>query len=378
MRHIYKILSPINYGIILSIMLLHAPAHALDLSQLTLHPTIAKDYQLKIYADIPNARALAIAPELKTVFVSDRRKKIYAIYNQQRYIVLDGLKAPHGLEWRMPYLYVGEQHRITRYRLMQSDITNDIADKTELVADLPNYRHHAARSLRLSPDGEYLYVALGAPCNICRLEGVKGTIARLKLLPANNLSGQKLEIIAYGVRNSVGMAFRKNDTRLYFTDNGADNMGNDVPKEELNRVDKIGQHFGFPYYGGGNARTKFPLPSNPTDFTLPIAEFPAHNAPLGMHFYNSLTESQYPDLIASLKNKALIALHGSWNRTVPDGYRVVMIDFNQKPAKVEKLIDGFLNMHEGRGRPVDVATLWDGSLLISDDGLGKIYQLTTK
>ena len=377
MRHLYKILSSAKYGLLLPIMMLmHMPAHALELSQLTLHADIANDYQLKIYADIPNARALAIAAELKTVFVSDRRKKIYAIHNQQRYIVLDGLKAPHGLEWRSPYLYVGEQHRITRYHIRQSNIVNNGNLDAELIVNLPNYRHHAARSLRLSPDGGYLYVALGAPCNICRLEGVKGTIARIDLNAARDISQESLEIIAYGVRNSVGMAFRKNDTRLYFTDNGADNMGNDVPKEELNRVDKIGQHFGFPYYGGGNARTKFPLPDNPPEFTLPIAEIPAHNAPLGVHFYNSLT--QYPNLIPKLQNKALIALHGSWNRSVPDGYRVVMIDFNQKPIKVEKLIDGFLHMKQGRGRPVDVATLWDGSLLISDDAQDKIYQLTAK
>ena len=341
-------------------------SYALDVNQLTLAPSIRDNYHLRIYASLPDARSMVVADSIKTVFVGTRRKdRLYAVHQNKVHILASGLNSPNGVAWRAPYLYLAEQNKITRYRF---DKFSTQLPKEEFIISLPNYRHHGWRVIEISPDGEFLYVSLGAPCNVCKVENLHGTIARLNL----NANEKKLEIVAYGVRNSVGLAFHPETGKLYFTDNGVDNMGDDLPAEEVNRLDKIGQHFGFPYYGGGKARTNRPLPN--IDITFPLIELPAHNAPLGIHFYRSYKNR--PLNIPELDGKAIIALHGSWNRRIPDGYRVVMVDFKSNPAKVEVLIDNFLNMQEGRGRPVAIATLWDGSLLISDDGHGKIYQLT--
>ncbi len=340
-------------------------SYALDLKQLTLAKSIRDNYHLRIYASLPDARSMAVANNIKTVFVGTRSDdRLYAIHQNKIHILAEGLKSPNGVAWRAPYLYLAEQHKITRYRF---DEFSSQLPNAEFIIDLPNYRHHGWRVIEISPDGKFLYVSLGAPCNVCKVKNLYGTIARLDLIAPN----KKLEVVAYGVRNSVGMAFHPENGKLYFTDNGVDNMGDDLPPEEVNRLDKIGQHFGFPYYGGGKARTSRPLPD--ADFTFPLVELPAHNAALGIHFYQS--DKNLPLNIPELDGKAIIALHGSWNRRIPDGYRVVMVDFKRNPAKVEVLIDNFLDMREGRGRPVAIKTLWDGSLLISDDGHGKIYQL---
>ncbi len=351
-------------SLILYFIMITPLAYALDLNQLTLSDKIRDGYQLRVYASIPDARSLAVANDIKTVFVGNRRKdNLYAIHQGKIYRLAKNLNSPNGVAWRTPYLYVAEQNKITRYHYPTFRAS---LPKAEHVIDLPNYRHHGWRVIEISPDGKFLYVSLGAPCNICTTE--YGTIARIDLYAKS----KKLETIAYGVRNSVGLAFHPKNGTLYFTDNGIDNMGDDIPHEEINRLDVIGQHFGFPFYSG-ETRTKHPLPNNPPEFHLPIVKLPAHNAPLGIVFYQA--DKNLPHYIAPLHNKAIIALHGSWNRKIPDGYRVLMVDFTHNPAKVEILIDNFLEMKEGRGRPVDIATLWDGSLLISDDGHGKIYQL---
>ncbi len=342
---------------------------ALDLNQLTLAPSIRDNYHLRIYASLPDARSMAVAKNIKTVFVGTRRNdRLYAIHQDKIHILAEGLNSPNGVAWRAPYLYLAEQNKITRYRFDEFSSQSPKLPDAEFIISLPNYRHHGWRVIEISPDGKFLYVSLGAPCNVCKVENLHGTIARLDLSNRD----KKLEVVAYGVRNSVGMAFHPENNKLYFTDNGVDNMGDDLPPEEVNRLDENGQHFGFPYYGGGKARTSRPLVDG--DFTFPLVELPAHNAALGIHFYQS--DKNLPLNIAELDGKAIIALHGSWNRRIPDGYRVVMVDFKRNPAKIDLLIDNFLNMQEGRGRPVAIKTLWDGSLLISDDGHGKIYQLT--
>ena len=357
-------------GAVILFLSLQKHAFGLDLSTLKING----DYKIEIYADVPDARSLSVAGGLKAIFVGTRGDSLYAIHERQVILLADNLHVPNGVAWQAPYLYLAEQDKISRFKITAKNLKNKNLPPAELLIKLPNYRHHGWRVLHISNDG-WLYVSLGAPCNVCSAQGLHATISRLKIAPKMK-KPTKLEIVARGVRNTVGLDINPSDGKLYFTDNGVDNMGDDVPLEELNRLDKIGQHFGFPYYGGGDARTRRKLPKEKIEFTAPIATFPAHNAPLGVHFYrgNSAQSAFMPDF----QGKALIALHGSWNRSVPDGYRVDLVDLSSDSATVSTVIDGFLDLTPYRGRPVDIATLWDGSILISDDNLEKVYRLSNR
>ena len=325
--------------------------------------SVQAPYRLSVFARVRGARSLAPAPEIGTVFVGTRGKSLYAIREGNVHVLSASLRVPNGIAWRTPHLYVVEQHRVARYRF---DKFQPRLPAGEVLFDgLPNKKHHGWRVAAIGAD-DLLYVAVGAPCNICTPKGLEGTIVRL------SLTGLEPEIFARGVRNSVGMDFRPESGVLFFTDNGADFMGDDAPPEELNRAPQKGMFFGYPFFGGGGDRTqKFksrPLPQVPT---FPIATFPAHNAPLGVHFYRG-------EKLEDLKGDAFVALHGSWNRSTPDGYRVIRLHFdkgNPVPRKQSVFIDGFLHLKGGRGRPVDVKTHWDGSLLLSDDARGLVYRI---
>jgi len=213
-------------------------------------------------------------------------------------------------------------------------------------------------------------VAVGSPCNICAVRGLEGTIIRLPQ------SGGAPEVIARGVRNSVGLDFHPRTGALYFTDNGADNMGEDVPPDELNHAPRKGLHFGFPYFGGGDARTdEFADDLLPDGLVQPIVRFGAHVAALGIHFYRG---TMFPP---PYRRDAFVAHHGSWNRTVPDGYRIARVRFDEAGKAIgwAPFAEGWLTEDGSAwGRPVDVKTLADGSLLVSDDKAGLIYRITYK
>ncbi len=320
-------------------------------------------YRLSIFAKVRGARSLAVAKEIKTIFVSTRAKSLYAIQNGKVYALSASLRVPNGIAWRTPYLYVAEQHKVSRYRF---DKFQPLLPASEVLFDgLPNKKHHGWRVAAIGNDNR-LYLAIGAPCNICTPQGLEGTIVRLPL------TGGTPEIYARGVRNSIGLDFRPTSGVLFFTDNGADFMGNNSPPEELNRAPQKGMFFGYPFFGGGNDRTqKFANAPLPQKATFPIATFPAHFVPLGVHFYRG-------EKLAHLKGDAFVALHGSWNLPSPDGYRVMRLHFdkgNPAPYKQSVFVDGFLHLKGGRGRPVDVKTHWDGSLLVSDDARGLVYQI---
>ncbi len=320
-------------------------------------------YRLSVFAHVRGARSLAPAHEIATVFVGTRAKSLYAIREGKVHVLSASLRVPNGIVWRAPYLYVAEQHRVSRYRF---DKFQSRLPAGEVLFDgLPNKKHHGWRVAAIGAD-DRLYLAVGAPCNICTPKGLEGTIVRLPL------TGGAPEIYARGVRNSVGMDFRPQSGVLFFTDNGADFMGDNSPLEELNRAPRKGMFFGYPFFGGARERTRqFETRPLPQESTFPVATFPAHNAPLGVHFYRG-------EKIEDLKGDAFVALHGSWNRSVPDGYRVIRLHFehgNPAPSRQSVFIDGFLHLEGGRGRPVDVTTHWDGSLLVSDDARGLVYQI---
>jgi glucose/arabinose dehydrogenase len=328
-------------------------------------------FTAETYAEVAGARSLAVVDTLSTVFVGTRGDAVYAVVDDDRDRRADrvvrvraGLKVANGIAWHAGYLYVAEQHRIIR--LPAGDLDGLAHAEPEVIfTGLPDKRHHGWRYARFGPDN-LLYVSVGAPCNICIVTGLEGTIVRLR--PDG---GGGVQVFARGVRNSVGFDFNPRTAEMYFTDNGADWMGDDRPPDELNRAPSAGLFFGFPWFGGGHHRTlPFADEVLPEPVVFPEVEFGAHVAALGVHFYRG---KSFP---ADYRTDAFVAQHGSWNRSVPDGYRVMRVRFaaDRQPTS-EVFADGFLDGRRPWGRPVDVAELADGSLLVSDDHAGAIYRI---
>ena len=321
------------------------------------------------FARVPGARSLLVAEDGARIYVASRNSEVFAILDPERdgianevVIVASGLKVPNGLALAPDgALLIAEQDRIIRL---------DRDRRATIVVPpgvLPDHDHHGWRYAGLGPDGR-LYVAVGAPCNVCLGNSLEGTIVRLRP------DGHELEIWARGVRNSVGFDWHPRTGELFFTDNGGDHLGDLIPPDELNRAPEPGLHFGFPHVYGDNV----PYPQfadrpalQPT--TPPALAFEAHVAALGIDFY---TGEMFP---AEYRGDALVAQHGSWNRSEPIGYRIVRVRFSPagQPQGKWVLIDGWLGQDGSvSGRPVDLEELPDGSLLISDDHAGVVYRVT--
>jgi glucose/arabinose dehydrogenase len=327
-------------------------------------------FKIDIFAQVPEARSMTVVPALNAVFVGNRKgDKVYVAVDADRdgkaeevKTVASNLKSPNGIAWKDGYLYVGEQHRVIR--IPAPDLKSIDGAKREVVLDgLPDKSHHGWRYIGFDPKGQ-LYVTVGMPCNICAAEGLEGKIVRV--------DNGKPRIVASGQRNSVGLDWHPKTGQMYFTDNGADNMGDDVPPDELNVLTVEGQDFGFPAYGGGDSKTKEFGAKATSDMVQPIVKFGAHVAALGIHFYRG---DSFPQ---DYRTDAFVAEHGSWNRSTPDGYRVMRIKMSAdgKVIGVEPFAEGFLQGRSAWGRPVDVKELPDGSLLVSDDSGGRIYRIS--
>ena len=336
---------------------------SLELDRLQLAP----GYTVSLYARVPGARSLTYAPELNAVIVGTRGPALYAVVDgdedgtaENTVRLKSALTVANGVAWKAPYLYVAEQPRIVRFRADSLEGLQS-APAEVLFNALPDDPWHGWRYAAFGPDG-WLYVSIGSPCNICEPTGFEGTIIRLG--PDGD---REPEVFAKGIRNSVGVGFHPRTGDLFFTDNGADNMGDDSPPDEFNHAPKPGLHFGFPFFGGGLDRTALfrdTLP--PPDAQRPAVRFGAHVAALGFAFH---------------RGDAIVAQHGSWNRSVPDGYRLVRVPFGTDgipKGTWQPFVEGWLNAKTGEawGRPVDVLALPDGSLLVSDDRAGAIYRIT--
>lgn len=358
-----------------SLALLASPANAdRAAAEANLHKlNVPEGFKVEVYAEVPNARQMAFGQSTGTVFVGTRGKNVYAVVDKNKdrqadevVTILSDLKVGNGVAMHQGNLYVAEQHRIARYAAPGFDLTLPFEQMREVVfEDLPDKAHHGWRYIDFGPDGK-LYVTVGAPCNICDVEGYEGTIIRM------NPDGSEAEVYAHGVRNSVGLDFHPDTGDLYFTDNNVDMMGDDNPPGEFNLATEKGQHFGFPYYASGDSRhDDWKDKQPPQDVTFPEVEFQAHTANLGFKFY---TGKMFP---AEYRGDAIIAQHGSWNRTEPVGYKLERVTFNNnKVSGHEVFIDGWLKDGEAWGRPTDVLQLPDGSLLVSDDYNGVIYRVS--
>jgi glucose/arabinose dehydrogenase len=350
-------------------------AVAADRGKLLEQIKLPPGFKISVFAEVPGARSIAICKPLNTIYVGSRQGPLHAVRDKDRdgtaeevIQKADDLNVPNGVACQDSLLYVALQDKVVVWDVpAEFDMAIPFAPLLKTLKEgLPNEFLHGWRYAKFGPDRK-LYVSIGAPCNICAVDGLKGTIIRM------DPDGSDVEVVATGVRNSVGFDWHPVTGELYFTDNGADGMGDDVPPDELNRVTEIGKFYGFPYFGGKGVRlTGFEEKSPPETPVPPALELAPHAANLGIHFYRG---KQFPD---EYKNSAFIAQHGSWNRTVPDGYRIVRVTFDDKgnPTGSEPFAEGWLTDAGADGRPVDIAELPDGSLIVSDDYANLIYRIS--
>lgn len=345
------------------------PDLSVRLSSIKLPP----GFEIGLYSDaVPGARSLALGAK-GTVFVGSREEgKVYALSGGARgdrparvYTLAAGLDEPNGVAFKDGALFVAEVHRILRFDGIEGRLA--APPKPVVVRDdLPTERQHGWRYMAFGPDG-FLYIGIGAPCNVCESADERfATIVRLKP------DGSDLSIVARGVRNSVGFDFRRGSGELWFTDNGRDWLGDDLPPDELNRAPRLGMHFGFPYcHGGDTPDSKFGAQRSCRDFTPPVQKLGPHVAALGMRFYEgAMFPPQY-------KGRIFIAEHGSWNRTTPTGYRLTTVRLEgERSLGYDVFAEGWLQDGRAWGRPVDVLVAPDGALLVSDDRAGAVYRIT--
>lgn len=327
-------------------------------------------FKISIYAKVPNARSMTLGSK-DVVFVGTRNSKVYALVPDATettanvITIANNLNVPNGVAFYNNDLYVAEIDRVLRFDNIEQRLNNPPAPVI-INQQLPNKLHHGWRYIKFSPDG-WLYIAIGAPCNVCFSQDPRfATIMRM------TPNGKNLQIYAKGIRNSVGFDWDPITHYLWFTDNGRDWMGDDIPPDKLNYADKQGLDFGFPYYYGDNIPDpQFGKLRSSNEFVAPALNLPAHVAALGIAFY---TGKMFP---AEYYNQIFIAEHGSWNRSKKVGYQVIAVKIkNNKVISSEPFITGWLQGQNDWGRPVDLLVLSDGSLLISDDDAGVIYRVS--
>ena len=349
-----------------------------DRSEILARLRMPDDVAVNLFsASVPAARQIAVGED-GWVFVGSRGDSVYALRDQDRdgqaeivRKIAEGLNAPHGVAYADGKLYVGEIHRI----LVSQDLREALAEDrpprfVPRISGLPTSAHHGLRHLKIGPDGA-LYVALGAPCNVCETTPNAGVIRRYD---AGDESGA---LFADGVRNAVGMDFHPKTGELWFTDNGRDWLGDELPGDELNRVREPGQHFGFPYcHQGDFSDPEFGGEKSCDEFVPPVLLTGPHVANLGMVFTpeNSALPKRYD-------NGVFIALHGSWNRSVKIGYAVHYADIpdGERAENYHPFAEGWLAPDKDAvyGRPADVAFAQDGALLVSDDYAGAVWRFAS-
>ncbi|MDA1001571.1 MAG: sorbosone dehydrogenase family protein [bacterium] len=343
-------------------------AQSLPLGKIRLPP----GFRIELYAGgIPGARSMALGAR-GTLFVGSRREgRLYAVLDKNRddradqvITLAEGMFLPNGVAYRQGSLFVAEINRILRFDRIEDrlgeKLTPDFA-----IEGFPRDLHHGWKFIRFGPDG-WLYVPVGAPCNICEPKDPYAAIHRVRP------DGSKAEVFARGVRNTVGFDWHPVTKELWFTDNGRDQMGDDLPPDELNHAPRKGMHFGYPYcHGKATPDPEFGRGKDCKSYTPPAQELGPHVASLGMRFY---TGGMFPP---GYRNQIFIAEHGSWNRSTTIGYRVTLVRLkNGKAAGYEVFAEGWLQDGESWGRPVDILVMPDGALLVSDDKAGAIYRIS--
>jgi glucose/arabinose dehydrogenase len=348
-------------------------------------------FEIDLYALVPDARHMAVGPQGVVTFVGTRKSEVWAVTDRDKDRVADEVKnfAP-SLTKAIPngpcfskdgVLYIAEQNRVLAYPAAEffyespDVVAVPVIAGGELIPEEHVSYNHTARVCDIGPDGK-LYISLGQPYNVPPEEHLEtfnewgiGGIIRI------DQDGTNREVYTRGVRNSVGHDFHPVTGNLWFTDNQVDGMGDDIPPGEINRQTEKGQNFGFPWYGGGDVRTnEYKDHVVPDDAVFPVVETVVHAADLGMTLYSG---QMFPE---EYRNGIVVAQHGSWNRTEPVGARVMFTPVDADgnvTGETVPFAEGWLNENgEYLGRPVDVAQLLDGSLLVSDDLAGAVYRIS--
>jgi glucose/arabinose dehydrogenase len=345
-----------------------AGAAALPLDKLKLPP----GFRISVFAHpVKGARSMVLSPS-GTLFVGSRPEGlVHAVLDRDKNGVADevvqiasGLNFPNGVALRDGALYVAEINRILRYDAIEGALKSP--PRPVVVNDsYPKDEHHGQKFIAFGPDGK-LYVPVGAPCNICLREEPYASMTTL------NPDGTGRAIFAQGVRNSMGFDWHPRTRELWFTDNGRDMLGDDLPPDELNHAPQAGAHFGYPFcHAGEISDPEFGAKKPCAETRPPAQKLGPHVAALGMRFY---TGTMFP---AEYREQIFIAEHGSWNRTKKIGYRLSLVRLaGDKVTSYETFADGWLQGQQEWGRPVDVLVMPDGALLVSDDKASAIYRIT--
>lgn len=353
-------------------------------------------FKIELYAIVPDARHMAVAPNTNMLFVGTRKTRVWAVTDRNGDGVADevkpfapslNFKVPNGVCWTKDgFLIVAEHNRVLNFPAAEffyegPDVAViEVVGQGKLIPPEEESFNHGARVCRVADDG-MLYISLGQPHNVQPADKVEtydkigiGGIVRM-----NAFDGSKREVFSRGIRNSVGMDFNPKDKTLWWTDNQTDGLGDEIPPGELNRSTKAGEHFGYPYWNGkfkvagSSAAPDLKNMKEPANAVFPQVEFPAHQAQLGMTFYNG---KMFP---AKYQGGMFVAAHGSWNRSKPTGALInfVPVKADGTAGQAEVFAEGWLDSTGiYKGRPVDVAPMKDGSILISDDYVGAIYRVT--
>lgn len=332
-------------------------------------------FEVSLYAvNVPNARSMALSPGGILFVGTWEAGKVYAVVDRNRdnradevITIAEGLNMPNGVAFRDGALFVAEVSRVLRYDNIEANLRNP-PTPTVVNDGFPRDQLHGWKFIRFGPDG-LLYVPVGAPCNVCLREDARyASIMRMKP------DGSNLEIFAKGIRNTVGFDWHPETKELWFTDNGRDWLGDELPPDELNRAGQGDLHFGFPYcHGKLISDPGFGEQRRCDEFTPAALELGPHVAALGMRFY---TGAMFP---MKYRGQIFLAEHGSWNRSTPIGYRVMLVRLeDDRPVSYEVFAEGWLQDGHAWGRPADVQVMPDGALLVSDDSAGVLYRIGYK
>ena len=361
-------------ALVFSFMTLFFGENRVDAGSLPLETiTLPPGFSIAVYADnVPNARGMALGQN-GILFVGSKEKgDVYAVIDKdgdQRaddvVTIAGGLNMPVGVAYRNGSLFVSAVDRILRFDKIEQRLTNPPAP-VPMKNVFPNEAHHGWKFIAFGPDGK-LYVPVGAPCNICEPDP-----DRYALIARVNPDGSGYEVVARGVRNSVGFDWDPTTHDLWFTDNGRDYLGDNQPPDELNHAPKAGLHFGYPYcHGGTIPDPEYGSKHACREFTTPIVTLGPHVASLGMRFYIG---TMFP---LKYQRQIFIAEHGSWNRSEKIGYRITLVSRDEQGRpRYSVFAEGWLQGQKAWGRPADVLVMPDGALLVSDDSAGVIYRIS--
>jgi glucose/arabinose dehydrogenase len=330
---------------------------------------------MEVFArEVPNARQMALGAG-GTLFVGSREhaRQVYAVVDKDHdwkadkvFVVAKDLDLPSGVAFQRGALYIAANFQLLRLDDIEQHLSRPPQPLT-LLDDLPRERYHGWRYLKFGPD-ELLYMPIGIPCDACVRGPPFGQLLRM------NADGHNRETYAYGLRSVQGLAWYPQTQELWFSDNGRNLLGDDLPPDEINRITKPGLDFGAPYcHAGSIPDPELGSPASCDGFVPPAAKLPAHVSPLGIAFYSG---DQFPE---PYHDRLFIAEHGSWDSSIPVGYRIstLTLDDDGKPHSYEVFAEGWLNADGSFwGRPTDLLVVPDGSLLVSDDEAGVVYRIS--